>query len=284
MSNKLLRVAILGAGNMGSQLALLFAMNNYLVVVWDAQNRSVSEGNINKALLSAIARKKIAIEEKENLLARITFLSDLSDIGECVLILEAISENLEDKCSLFLKIDKICGYKTILASNTSSIDLEVISKMLSNPERFIGLHFFNPPLDMKLVEIGRLEMTSEETLKDAEYLTSSLNKKAVIVSKSPGYIVNRLLMPLINDASRILMDGSATAAQIDTAMRFGANHPMGPLALGDLIGLDITVNILEELSRRFNNDKFIPSPLLYEKVASGKLGRKTLEGFYIYEQ
>ncbi len=263
------KIAVLGSGTMGAQLAALFAFYKYDVIVWDIRKIEAIKQSVNAV-------------GKPGIFDKITITNELADIKEVEFVCEAIVEQLEIKKKVLSEVDRLCGPDTILASNTSSLDLEQMANELTHPERLVGAHFFNPPREMKLVEVIKTRFSSELAVqKTVEYI-KSMKKQPVIVNNSPGFIVNHLLIPLINEASKMLMNGVASAEEIDKAMRLGANHPLGPLALGDLIGLDIVKNILEELATRLQDDHYAPSPLLCDKVSQNHLGRKTGAGFYNY--
>jgi 3-hydroxybutyryl-CoA dehydrogenase len=215
-------------------------------------------------------------------MARIHGSTDISIVADADLIIEAATEDMEAKKALFAELDQLCKPGTIIATNTSSLSITEIAAATSRPDKVIGMHFFNPVPMMKLVEIIKGLATSDETRDTILELTKSLGKTPVEVNEAPGFVVNRILIPMINEGIGILADGVASAEDIDQAMMLGANHPMGPLALGDLVGLDVCLAIMETLHSEFGEDKYRPHPLLKKMVRAGKLGRKTGEGFYKY--
>ncbi|MDN5351611.1 MAG: 3-hydroxybutyryl-CoA dehydrogenase, partial [Clostridiales bacterium] len=216
------------------------------------------------------------------MLAKLSLTIDNRDAADCDLIVEAAIENMDIKKKVFAELDSFCKPETILASNTSSLSITEIGAATKRPDRVIGMHFFNPAPVMKLVEIIKGIATSEETFKKIVDLTLTLGKEGVAVEEAPGFVVNRILVPMINEAAGIFADGVASAEDIDRAMKLGANHPIGPLALGDLIGLDVCLSIMEVLYNEFGDTKYRPHPLLRKMVRAGKLGRKTGTGFFDY--
>ena len=278
-------VGVLGAGTMGSGIAQVFAHAGYKVSLFDINEDSLKGSrktlaNFNKFF---IKRDKMTEDESETMLNNMTFTSNLEDLKDCDLIVEAIVENLKVKQDVFSKLDKICKDSTIFASNTSSLSITEIGSSTSRQDKFIGMHFFNPVPMMKLVEVIKTISTSEETTETIKTISKELNKTPVEVKEAPGFVVNRLLIPFINEAIEIYSDGLASAEDIDAALKYGANHPMGPLELGDLIGLDVCLNIMDVLYEGFEDDKYRAHPLLRKMVAANHLGRKTKQGFYKYD-
>lgn len=278
-------VVVIGAGTMGNGIAHTFAQFGYTVILIDVSTESLHRG------LSAIEQnlgrqvKKGIIDEnvKADTLARITPSVNLEEAAvNADLIIEAASENFDIKAKLFKIVDSICQPHTIFASNTSSISVTSIAAVTSRPDRFIGMHFFNPVPLMKLCEIIRGFSTSDETYSTIEELAKHLQKTPVSVQDYPGFISNRILMPMINEAVFCLMEGVASAEDIDTVMKLGMNHPMGPLTLADFIGLDVCLSIMEVLHTGLGDDKYRACPLLRKMVAAGCLGRKSGKGFFTY--
>jgi len=279
------KVLVIGAGTMGSGIAHVFAQHGFRVFAVDVAEevlqraRSTIERNLGRQVQKGILTE----EEKQAVLARIHFGTELESVAaEAEFVIEAAPEHPELKRQLFARIDPICPPEVIFASNTSSISITWLAAGTRRPERFIGMHFFNPVPVMQLCELVRGLATSEETYRVAEELARRVGKTPVCVQDYPGFVSNRILMPMINEAIYCLMEGIASAEDIDTVMRLGMNHPMGPLALADLIGLDVCLAILEVLHRELGDDKYRPCPLLRKMVAAGRLGRKTGRGFYEY--
>ncbi len=280
------KVGVLGTGTMGAGIIQVLAQNGYEVVLRARRQTSVDGGiaKVTKNLDKMIAKEKITAEDKEAILARVHGSTDISIVADADLIIEAATEDLQAKKELFAELDKLCKPETILATNTSSLSITEIASATGRPDKVIGMHFFNPVPAMKLVEVIKGIATSEETKSTIVELSQKLGKTPVEVEEAPGFVVNRILIPMINEAAGILYDGVASAEDIDTAMKLGANHPMGPLALGDLIGLDVCLAIMDVLYTEYGDPKYRAHILLKKMVRAGKLGQKTGEGFFKYEK
>lgn len=278
------KIFVLGAGTMGSGIVQAFAQKGYEVIVRDIKDELVQSGivRINNGLSKLVSKGKMTEETKEDILSRISGTTDMNLAADCDLVVEAAIENMKIKKEIFAELDKICKPETILASNTSSLSITEVASATSRPEKVIGMHFFNPAPVMKLVEIIRGMATSQETFDAVKELSLAIGKEPVEVAEAPGFVVNRILIPMINEASFILQEGIASVEDIDTAMKYGANHPMGPLALGDLIGLDVCLAIMDVLYNETGDTKYRASSTLRKYVRAGWLGRKTGRGFYNY--
>lgn len=278
-------IGIIGSGTMGGGIAQMAAQNGFTVVLEDINEEYVTAGlkQIQERLEKRANEGKINNEEKEKILSRIRISTDLEDCKDSDLIIEAVTEKDEIKKQVFNKLDKICREDVIFTSNTSSISITWLAQATGRQDRFAGMHFMNPAFIMKLVEVVRGLRTSQETIDIILSIAGKMGKVPVIVNDSPGFISNRLLMPMINEAVYCLYDGIASIESIDTVMKLGANHPMGPLELADLIGLDVCLDVLEILHKDLG-EKYMPCPLLRKMVAGGKLGRKNGEGFYDYRK
>ncbi len=278
------KIFVIGAGTMGSGIVQAFAQKGYEVIVRDIKDEFVDRGiaTINKNLSKLVAKGKVTEEFKENVLSKITGTTDLNLAADCDLVIEAAVENMEIKKDIFSQLDKICKVETILASNTSSLSITEVASATNRPDRVIGMHFFNPATIMKLVEVIKGMTTSQETFDKVKELSFAIGKEPVEVAEAPGFVVNRILIPMINEAVGIFAEGVASVEDIDTAMKLGANHPMGPLALGDLIGLDVCLAIMDVLYNETGDTKYRAHSLLRKYVRAGWLGRKSGKGFYDY--
>jgi len=280
------KIGVLGTGTMGAGIIQVLAQNGYEVVMRARRESSIEKGMaaVNKNLDKMVAKEKITAEEKEAIMGRISGSTDINIIADADLVIEAATEDMEAKKALFAELNGICKPETIIATNTSSLSITEIAAASGRPDKVIGMHFFNPVPAMKLVEIIKGLGTSEETKTAIVALTESLGKTPVEVEEAPGFVVNRVLIPMVNEAIGILADGVADVKGIDSAMKLGANHPMGPLELGDLIGLDVILAIMETMYREYGDPKYRPHVLLRKMVRAGKLGRKTGIGFYDYSK
>ncbi len=278
-------VMVIGAGQMGSGIAQVCAMAGYNVFLHDIAEQYVQKGFgiINKNLSRQVEKGKMSEEDKNATLARITPSLDLDNAKEIDLVIEAIVENMDVKAKLFKQLDEITPAHAILASNTSSLPITEIAAVTKRPAQVIGMHFMNPVPVMKLVEIIRGLATSDEVYKAIDKMTIKIGKTPVEVNDFPGFVSNRILLPMINEAIYTLYEGVATKEAIDNVMKLGMNHPMGPLTLADFIGLDTCLYIMEILHEGLGDSKYRPCPLLRKYVKAGWLGRKTGRGFYTYE-
>ncbi len=278
------KIAVIGTGTMGSGIVQAFAQAG-LPVVMKSRSEASNEkavSRISKGLSKLVEKGKIEQAAMDATLANITSTTDYKDIADADLIIEAAVEEMHLKVELFQMLDELCKPETIIATNTSSLSITAIAAGVKRPEQIIGMHFFNPAPVMKLVEVIKGQKTSDEVFNAVFTLCETIGKNPVTINEAPGFVVNRILIPMVNEAVGILADGVASKEDIDAAMKLGANHPMGPLALGDLIGLDVCLAIMEVLHTEFGEDKYRPHPLLKKMVRAGLLGRKTGEGFYKY--
>ncbi len=287
MTSSLTNVTVIGAGTMGNGIAHVFAMKNYTVVLCDISEAALERAiaTIGKNLDRMVAKEKISDEDKIAALVNITTNTDLaSAVSEADLVVEAATENVDLKLNIFRKMDEHAPDDAILATNTSSISITKIAAVTKRPAQVIGMHFMNPVPVMKLVEVIRGYSTSDVTLDMVMEASKDLGKIPTEVNDYPGFVANRILMPMINEAIISLHEGVAGVEEIDTVMQLGMAHPMGPLQLADFIGLDVCLSIMNVLYNGFGNSKYAPSPLLVNMVTAGKLGRKSEEGFYKYEK
>ncbi|MBZ5696330.1 MAG: 3-hydroxybutyryl-CoA dehydrogenase [Acidobacteriia bacterium] len=277
-------VAVLGAGTMGNGIAHVFARAGYSVILRDVEKRFLDRGleTIAKNLDREVKKEKITAAEKDATLARIQPAIDMASLAAADFAVEAVPEQLDLKTRVLQEADAILRPGVILATNTSSISISQLAAQTSRPSNFIGMHFFNPVPMMALVEVVRGRATSDATFQATMSLCEKLGKKPVGVNDAPGFVSNRVLMPMINEAAYAVMEGVATPEAVDAVMKLGMNHPMGPLELADLIGLDVCVDIMEVLHRGFHDPKYDACPLLKQHIAAGRLGRKSGQGFYKY--
>ena len=277
-------VAVLGAGTMGNGIAHVFARGGYNVILRDVEARFLDNaiGTIAKNLDREVKKGKIPEGDKSRVLGRIHTTTDMSEIARADFAVEAVPERLDLKLSVLREADKLLRPDVILASNTSSISITTLAAATSRPDRFVGMHFMNPVPVMLLIEVIRALQTSDATFQTTMALCERLEKKPVAVNDAPGFVSNRVLMPMINEAAFAVMEGVATAEAVDAIMKLGMNHPMGPLELADFIGLDVCIDILDVLYTGFGDSKYRACPLLRKMVAAGWLGRKSGRGFYTY--
>jgi 3-hydroxybutyryl-CoA dehydrogenase len=278
------KVGVIGAGTMGNGIAHVFARRGYFVVLCDVEQRFLNRGleTIIKNLDREVAKNKISAEDKESALRRIDPVTDRAKLAECDFIVEAATEKFDVKAEIFRDLDRVARPGVILASNTSSISITKLAALTKRPDKVIGMHFFNPVPVMKLVEVIRGLATSAETFAAVRELAVKLEKTPVEVNDAPGFVSNRVLMPLLNEAMYAVMEGVATAEAVDEVFKLGMAHPMGPLTLADFIGLDVCLDIMRVLQDGLGDPKYRPCPLLIKMVDAGWLGKKSGRGFYQY--
>lgn len=277
-------IGVVGAGTMGNGIAQVAARASYNVMMCDVKDEFLQHGlaTIDKSLQRDVDKERLSVDEKRAIQERITITTDTNELRSATLVVEAVTENLKIKTAVFRELDRITSPETILASNTSSISITKLGAATSRPDKVIGMHFMNPVPVMKLVEVIRGLATSDETYERVRALSEKLGKTALDCQDSPGFISNRVLMPMINEAIFSLYEGVASRESIDGIMKLGMNHPMGPLTLADFIGLDVCLAIMNVLYEGFGDSKYRPCPLLRSYVDAGWLGRKTGKGFYEY--
>ncbi|WP_028228798.1 3-hydroxybutyryl-CoA dehydrogenase [Paraburkholderia ferrariae] len=275
---------IIGAGTMGNGIAQVAAVAGLDVVLIDVSNAALEKGvaTLTGSLARLVEKGKIDAAARDAALARIRTSTDYAQLADVDIAIEAATENLDLKLRILRQIESVVGADAIVASNTSSISITALAAVLDRPERFIGMHFFNPVPLLQLVEVIRALQTNDATLAAVRELSERLGKTPVTVRNAPGFVVNRILVPMINEAFFVLAEGTSTAEDIDAAMKLGANHPIGPLALADLIGLDVCLSVMEVFLKDFGDTKYRACPLLRELVTAGRLGRKTKHGVYRY--
>ncbi|MFY9790918.1 MAG: 3-hydroxybutyryl-CoA dehydrogenase [Candidatus Sulfotelmatobacter sp.] len=278
------QIGVVGAGTMGNGIAHVFARNGYPVVLCDVEQRFLDRGmaTITKNLDREVAKNKITASDKDAALGRIEGVADRARLADCDFIVEAATEKFEIKTEIFRDLDRLARADVILASNTSSISITKLAALTKRPDKVIGMHFFNPVPVMKLVEVIRGLATSQETFSETRNLALKLEKTPVEVNDAPGFVSNRVLMPLLNEAMYAVMEGVATAEAVDEVFKLGMAHPMGPLTLADFIGLDVCLDIMRVMLDGLGDPKYRPCPLLIKMVDAGWLGRKSGRGFYQY--
>jgi 3-hydroxybutyryl-CoA dehydrogenase len=279
------KVAVIGAGTMGAGIAQTCAAAGFAVAMRDIEQRLVDGGfrRIREPLTKRVERGKMTNAEVERIITKIQGVVDLKEaVSGAQVVIEAVFEKMEVKRELYAELDKLCPSEVVFASNTSSLSITEMASATKRPDRVVGMHFFNPAPVMKLVEVIRGSETSDETVRLVKDLCGKLGKEAVEVKESPGFVVNRLLVPMMNEAFNLLQEGVASAADIDKAMKLGTNMPMGPFELADYTGLDIGLDVMEVLYRETGDPKFRPAPLLRKYVRAGRLGRKSGRGVYEY--
>ena len=284
-NSRIATIGVVGAGTMGSGIAQVAAQSGFDVMLVDQAESWLDRGleTIRSGLDRQVAKERIGGDERDAVLARIEGSTKIAHLSNCDLVIEAVTESFAIKAEVFGEVAEVAGPDTVLASNTSSISISAIAATVPYPERVAGMHFFNPVPAMAVVEVVRGLQTSDETVAEVIDVALAMGKTPIEVADKPGFVANRVLMPMINEAVFCLDEGVASAEDIDAVIRLGASHPMGPLALADLIGLDVCLSIMEVLHRDLGDSKYRPAPLLRRMVAAGRLGQKSGRGFYPYE-
>jgi 3-hydroxybutyryl-CoA dehydrogenase len=277
-------VGIAGAGNMGKQLALLFASRGISAVIWNHRMQPSFASDFSRLAIIQSRLGHINKEQIDAITECVRYTNDITSMAGCDFIIEAVKEDTKVKSEVLKHLDSLATDAKVIATNTSTLSITELASFTERPDRFLGVHFLNPPMSMKLVEVIKGELTSNESLAFVLQVLGEINKHPVVLPETPGFVVNRLLFPMINEAVFLLSDGVSDAKTIDSCMRLGANHPMGPLELADLIGLDICLSILETLVEETGDGKYRPAPLLKKYVRAGKLGKKAGIGFYSYRK
>ena len=277
-------IGVVGSGVMGGGIAQMFAENGFQTLVWDTKEEYASKGvaNIRKRLDKSAEKGKLSPADVEAITGRIKTVKELEDLASADLVVEAVIEDAETKRAIFHRLEKVLRPLAILGTNTCSLSVTELARNLSSPERFLGIHFFNPPTKLELVELIVLPGLNPDVLRKTREILSACGKTSVTVKDSPGFIVNRLLLPFINEAAKLVDEGVASPEEIDKAMCLGALHPAGPLQVADLIGLDVCKNILETLSKSLQSPMYKPAKSIVNLVEAGKLGRKSGQGFHCY--
>lgn len=282
------KIGVIGSGTMGLDIAQVFARNGYEVVVnshsLNEETIAKKQAKIVRSLDKQVAKGRLEEAKKQEILANISLNADIQAVADADLVVESVTEDMEVKKTVFAELDKICKPEALLVTNTSSLSVTSIAAVTGRPEKVVGMHFFNPATVLKLVEVVKGANTSDETFHTAYDLAKAIGKEPVEVAEAPGFVVNRLLIPMINEAVGLVETGVASVEDIDKAMQLGANHPMGPLTLGDFIGLDVCLAIMDVLYEETRDTKYRASLLLRKMVAGGLLGRKTGKGFYEYNK
>lgn len=278
-------IGVVGAGTMGRGIAQAFAVSQFAVRLYDVDDSALDAAvnDIERRLDRDVERARIEPEQRDTALGLLDSVTELAALGDTDIVIEAVFESHSIKEPIFRELDNVCRPEVILASNTSGLSISALASATTRPEKVAGMHFFNPAPVMELVEVVRGLLTNEETIETIVSLTDQLGKTPILVRESPGHLVNRLLGVMLNEAAWSLMDGIASAKEIDEAMKLGCGHTMGPLATADLIGLDVCLSLMETLHEEFGEDKYRPCPLLRQMVRAGRLGRKTSQGFFNYD-